>query len=205
MSAADHLALAEATAADARAGTSAPNTQQRDVVGRCYLCSTPHDEYDHTRGRCVRCRALVLACPKCIDEKFAELEAVNAPSAASHSSEDNNSTTTTANEAGTNDIETSKETKEEYEALLFCSRCNDFAAMTELERQIQRGETTPATADDGAETFEKRRAALEAQIGKLVGRRWKSKRKAMRRQIDFCRKLQQQLRELYNVSRYPKF
>ena len=41
---------------------------KESVVGRCALCCSPHDVYDHDNGRCHRCRALVLVCPTCLQQ-----------------------------------------------------------------------------------------------------------------------------------------
>ena len=45
---------------------------ENEIVGRCMLCSTPHDEYHspYDRGalaqtRCSYCRVLCLVCPSC--------------------------------------------------------------------------------------------------------------------------------------------
>ena len=52
--------------------TAANNGEHVSLVGRCIVCSEPHDDYDNghapceeKESRCVRCRCLVLVCIDC--------------------------------------------------------------------------------------------------------------------------------------------
>jgi predicted sulfurtransferase len=48
------------------------NTYEESIVGRCCMCSNPHDDYDdghapcdNTEARCCKCRILLLVCTPC--------------------------------------------------------------------------------------------------------------------------------------------
>lgn len=52
-----------------------PNSLQTGaVVGKCILCSNPHDDYG-PRHRCSKCRMLVLLCPACAAQSIPACDA----------------------------------------------------------------------------------------------------------------------------------
>ena len=55
-----------------RDGNEPNNIDRVSLVGRCIICSSPHDDYDNgnapsegKESRCCRCRVLVLVCDDC--------------------------------------------------------------------------------------------------------------------------------------------
>jgi predicted sulfurtransferase len=53
-------------------GENAEKTERISLVGRCIICSIPHDDYDNghapcegKEARCCRCRVLILVCNIC--------------------------------------------------------------------------------------------------------------------------------------------
>lgn len=57
---------------NARETLNTSNNQRMSLVGKCIVCSSPHDDYDNghapcenLEARCCRCRVLVLVCNDC--------------------------------------------------------------------------------------------------------------------------------------------
>ena len=129
-----------------------------DVVGRCTECQRPHDAYDHNRGRCHRCRALVLVCPNCLDAAENESN-LGAQSQAKGSNE----STRQAQQTDQNEVSHAKNPLsnigKDERPLIFCRRHGSWSRLVKQ-----------ALANVGSEvdSFKQKLEMLEKQVSALV-------------------------------------
>eukprot|EP00750_Incisomonas_marina_P002737 INCI12584.3.p1 GENE.INCI12584.3~~INCI12584.3.p1 ORF type:complete len:548 (-),score=90.91 INCI12584.3:32-1606(-) len=165
-----------------------------DVVGRCTECQRPHDAYDHNRGRCHRCRALVLVCPNCLDAAENESN-LGAQSQAKGSNE----STRQAQQTDQNEVSHAKNPLsnigKDERPLIFCRRHGSWSRLVKQ-----------ALANVGSEvdSFKQKLEMLEKQVSALTGRKLKSQRKTLRGRIQYCLELRKRIHSVVAHHRQQK-
>mgnify|MGYP000530412505 CR=1 FL=1 len=116
-------------ASDHDAGSEARSSTKSEIVGRCLLCATAHDVYNHDKGRCHRCRALVLVCDNCLADSQHELAQCQQGQAALMADQQVEANPKSCDTADT------------FEALLFCWRHQDLRALVQAtENELRSGQ-----------------------------------------------------------------